>query len=180
MRTTQVLGRLLWKEMRESWIVVAIVALVPPAAFAFARTLGTDQQAVLQFIGATSSPAAIMLWAALKGERLRSEGKLPLAHIPIHPILERTVSLGLPIVISALAGAWLSVACRRYDVYQVTRADALTTAGLFALFNAFAFAACCMLSAAVSTWTGIAAGLGWLIFGAVRLSDFVGGRGFGY
>ena len=175
MRTIRMLGRLLWKEAREGWIVVAIVGLVPPAAFAVAKMLQPDQKAMLQFIGATCSTAAIMLWAALKGERLRSEGNLPLAHIPANPIVERTVSLGLPILISALAGAWLAALCRKHGIYNVMSTDAFTAAGLFALYGVFAFAACCLLSAAVSTWTGIAAGLGWLVFGMFCLSNFPGG-----
>jgi hypothetical protein len=175
MRTIRMLGRLLWKEAREGWLVVAIVALVPPAAFAVAKMLQPDQKAMLQFVGAICSPAAIMLWAALKGERLRNEGKLPLAHLSVNPILERMVSLGLPILISALAGAWLAALCRKHGIYHVTSTDAFTVAGLFALYGVFAFAACCLLSAAVSTWTGIAAGLGWLVVGMFCLSNFPGG-----
>lgn len=177
MRTIRMLGRLLWKESREGWIVVAIACLLPPCAFALARHFRAgpgggvayrpELEAIVQFVATVCSLGAIMLWGVLKGERLRNQEKLPLAHVPASVVLERAVLLGLPLIISVLAGAWFGRCCAAYGAYNALKQDTAAAAGMFAAYGAFAFAACCLLSASVSSWAAVVLGIPWTLFGVV-------------
>lgn len=165
MRSISMISRLLWKELREGWLVVMIAAIAPPLIFKVASQQGPETKQVLQFMVSICSLASIVIWAVLKGERLRNEEKLPLAHLPANVILERMVSLGLPLIISAFAGAWFGRTFAVYAARGPVEHYAVAAAAMFALWGALAFAACCLISATISSWASIAVGIAWIIVG---------------
>ena len=165
------IGRLLWNEFREGWLVLLIAAIAPWAMFSVALiTQDRDLQQIFEVVGGLCSPSAIMLWAASKGGRRKDEGNLPLAHLPANPIIERLVSLVIPLALSALAGAWLGA---------VAASPSSTTEEYIrfsALYMFAAFAGCYLISAAISTWAGIAAGIVWAMVGITWIGDVCDGR----
>lgn len=160
------IGRLLWKEFREGWLVLLISVIAPWAIFSVALTIhDPDLRQVFEVAGGLCSPSAIMLWAASKGGRSKDEGKLPLAHLPANPTIERLISLVIPLAVSALAGAWLGA---------VAAGSASSKAEYMrfgALYMSVAFAGCYLISAAISTWAGIAAGIVWAMFGLAWIDN---------
>lgn len=152
------IGRLLWKEFREGWLVLLIAAIAPWALFSVAKNAHPRELQTAFLIGGWfCSPAAIMLWAASKGSRSRDEGRLPLAHLPANPIIARIVSLVIPLAFSALAGVWLVVVCKPPVAFKEMHM------GFGALYMAVAFAGCYFVSAALSVWAGVAAGVAWAV-----------------
>lgn len=165
-------GRLLWKELRESWLFVLI-------AFASPMGSGTDQ--FIRYAGALVSTAVVMLWGIRKGSGRREEGKLPLAHLPTSPLLEKAISILIPLAISVLIGVWvakhLPIHLGGYEprspaIAAAMLRDAQATSIRFgALYLPAAFAGCYLISAAVSTWAGLLAGFVWGVVGLAWMSS---------
>lgn len=164
-------GRLLWKELRESWLFVLIAAIAPPAMlwFSGANPFPTSKAAsdVINYAGVLCSSVVVMVWAIRKGSRRREEGKSPLAHLPANRFFEQAVSVLLPLVISALIGAWAGnhVPIQYYQ-NPALRIQAHDTAIDFGILYLIAgFAGCYLLAAALSMWMGLLCGFVWSVVG---------------
>jgi hypothetical protein len=157
MLNTRMLGRLLWLEFRGGWLSVAIAAITPWAAFAAAPILPDGLAHVAAFIGLICSPVAILLWAAAKGARRKDENRLPLAHLPLNRLAESLVVIVLPVIVSALAGAWWQSHVSGSGLFPIPNAHHASVVYFGALYMAFAFATCYLLSAAIGGWAGAAA-----------------------
>lgn len=165
-------SRLLWKEFREDWLAAAIAFIAPWALFNAAKIVPDSQKEVIRAIAWICVPIAVILWAASKGGGGNDEGKRPLAYLPANSIIELVVSLVVPMAISAFAGAWLGLVC---DVPGSRRAD-IVSFGM--LYMTIGFAGGYLISAAISAWAGIAAGIVWVMVGCSFVDELFMGRLF--
>lgn len=174
-------GRLLWKEFREGWLVVLIAVALPPATLRLSMRMpfpmSSDATDLIRYSGVIGSYAALMLWAIRKGSRRRDEGKTPLAHVPVNPIFEKAISILIPLAISALIGVWVGahvpiegrsggyVPKSPVVAAMLLRETQETAMRFSSLYASSAVAGCYLMSAAISAWAGLLAGFVWTIVG---------------
>lgn len=154
-------GRLLWKELREGWLVLLIAALGSLSVVWLYSSYGV---AAASTIGMACSPAALLLWASTKGGRLWDEGKLPLAHVPLNRVLLWSVAIGTPTVFAALIGALHGWLAATYHFLGRMPANAGSAAGSMAMLFATAFVLVYLVAAAASSWIGRLVGLFSVIY----------------
>jgi hypothetical protein len=168
-------GRLLWKEFRESWLVVLIAFAAPVVTLricdAVPFPMTPDTMDIFGYGGALISTAIVMLWAVRKGGRKREEGKSPLAHLPANPWLEQTISVLLPLAIAFFIGTWVGGHIPNHAPAKHAQQINDLRATLAAVYVPAAFAGCYLITVAMSVWAALLAGFAWAIVGLFWMSE---------
>lgn len=168
------LGRLLWKEFREGWLVVLVSVVAPVFSLRIltSESIPDTQRSIVFVIGMMVTPVVVMLWAIRKGGQRRQEGKAPLVHLPVHCLIDWSVSILLPLAISVLIGFWVGGHLPSDGPHALKPEIHQTGVRLAMLYVPAAFVGCYVISAAISAWAGLLAGFAWTIFGLAWMPRF--------
>jgi hypothetical protein len=162
-------GRLLWKEFREGWVVL-VSAFAVPAVMSWLRSavpfrMTNETADLFGYAGVLISTFVVMLWAIRKGALRRDEGKIPLAHIPANPWVEHAISVLLPLAIAFFVGTWAGGYVPNHAAAKHYQDAGATAAAFAAVYVPAAFASCYLIAAAVSTWAALLAAFVWALVG---------------
>lgn len=156
MNALAVWKRLLWKEMREGWLMLAIAAGTPMVIFSLAAALGSfsASRQTLDALAGLGTPVLVVLWAARKGgEKKKAEGLLEL-HMPAEPVSAWALSVAAPAIAAGLLGAWYGMWATLGMHWQYAAQFSLMGLAFFATI----FVLCHLLSRALSKWVSTALG----------------------
>lgn len=158
MNRLQVWQRLVWREMREGWVISLAAIALPPVLFPQGDRFPHDNpyRGLLYGLGVYGIQLLLVIWGAVRGERKRKSGTFELEHLPVSPKAEWLFSFALPFVASALLGVWSGIFLRNHSVYPVP-AGAVDYALSFAVGYYFALIA--------SQWIALLLGIIHLVTG---------------
>ncbi|MHB9023799.1 MAG: hypothetical protein ACYC7E_06425 [Armatimonadota bacterium] len=160
MATHHILRRLLWKEWRLGWPMLAAGLVLPPLATAIVKVhksnfRSLDWTTVSLFL----LLFAIAVWASTLAGRERIRQSYAGAHFPLHPAwntLNTYLAQGIIVLLIGLNVGWWST--KLDESYPLL--NALLLAGLFVGSQ---FTLSFVVSLAISTTAGIVAGICWIL-----------------
>lgn len=171
MKTKEMLKRLLWKEMRESYLVYAALFLIPIIIFPMRRSLYNNSSFIsgVITISAFLIPLLVVFWGSEKGMHdnlvMRSQKFI----LPITPIQSWIISFLVHAVILAFLGFWYLklflefVNPLNYDVTIPPSIGISIFVSIYAISYNF--------TSAFTRWTGMLLGILWMIVFSVYLSS---------
>lgn len=171
MKTKEMLKRLLWKEMRESYLVYAALFLIPLIIFPMRTSLYYNSSFIsgVVSISAFLVPLLIVFWGSEKGMHdnlvMRSQKFI----LPITPIQSWIINFLVHAVILAFLGFWYLklflefVNPLNYDVTIPPSIGISFFVSIYAISYNF--------TSAFTRWTGMLLGILWMIVFFVYLSS---------
>lgn len=169
---TNNLKRLIWKEWREGWPVLAAFFILPAIVFPICTRFNTSD-----FAGAAAMallfgiPFTSVLWGSEKRRMVRGGRDVPGALLPVSPMEDWVASFLLPSIAVTVCGGWLYYLHSFTGIY-FTKGD--WHEGI--LVCALAFMLCSFLSKSVSHFLGITVGtlvIIWHMLGPTQYSGYV-------
>jgi hypothetical protein len=151
--------RLLWKEMREGWLILAAMFVLPVL---FSKAPDTTVGGLLRLSAWWFDQALVIIWASGKATRSKGGMEFTEGRLPTKPMIDWICSFLIPLIAVAAAGAWLArmTAPEPFDS---------TFFRLMALDLAATFAICYLLSAITSYWMAVAIGMARVATGGLIL-----------
>lgn len=175
MAGSSVLKRLLWKEVRRSGLPVVALLVLPALLFTVSAQWAPGSTARTNFDTASCAvlTAVLVLWPASLGRRDKRGMGFAESHLAVTPWAEWASSFLVPLLVCALCGLWAGF----WSLFPWPNTqpwpDALWFAALWGVAFALVFGGVYLLSAAISEWAGVAAGL---VFTFATVMSLLGGR----
>ena len=185
MQACKIRTRLLWKEWRQSRCVSIALVAVPPLAFLSASQTQSWLKFLSLALAAFGAPLLTAVWAGGKANRAAPAAEFAQAHLPVRPLAGWYASFLVPLLVTALCGAWYGVCSEafsswHYKNFPPTYSEVPVDWGYFAptepavmgaVFLASCFAACYVVAMRTSLLPAVLVGvlltlrIGWNFWG---------------
>ena len=104
--------RLVWKEYREGWPVVAAFLVLPVLLFFIGRAFPTSiMVSAMIFTVMFGVPFTAILWASEKRRTIKQGRDMLAAVLPVSPLQDWAASFLLPAVAVGIGGGWMCMLC---------------------------------------------------------------------